>query len=69
MSSSQRVGEAWALFNSIRLPHPGQQEVADALDELRVAAQSNRNEPMGGVQVIAPVGAGKTEAARMFAGT
>ncbi|MCV0386153.1 MAG: ATP-binding protein [Nitrobacter sp.] len=37
------------------------------MDELRIAARSSPCEPMGGVQIIAPVGAGKTEAAKIFA--
>jgi hypothetical protein len=67
MSSATRVGEAVGLFQSIRLPHPGQEEIDDAFDELRSAAQAAPGEPMGGVQVIAPIGAGKTQGAWMHA--
>lgn len=66
MSPAQRVGLALGAFNRIRLPLQGQREIHQALDEKRFAGLSAPDEAKGGVQILAPVGSGKTVGAETY---
>jgi len=67
MTSAERVGRAKGLFKTIRLHHPGQADFDTAADELRLSALASPGEDMGGVQVMAPIGSGKTVGAELYA--
>lgn len=63
---SQRVARARAAFDAIELPHPRQDELVAALDELRLTGLETKGEPQGGVRLIAATGSGKTRGAKRF---
>ena len=60
---SLRVGQAQAIFDSIRVDYPPQTSAMAALDEIRIAGLSRKSgSRCGGAMLVAPHGAGKTEA-------
>jgi len=61
-----RVAKARAAFKAIRLDHPAQIDLVAALDELRMTGLASPGTPMGGIQVLAAWGTGKSTAAAMF---
>lgn len=67
MSPAERVGRAKGEFDTIRLAHEGQDEMGVAFDEKRFAAIAAAKEAKGGVQVLAPIGCGKTIGAETYA--
>jgi hypothetical protein len=64
---SQRVGAAQAAFDTIRVDYPPQTGAIASLDETRIAGLNRQQgAPCGGTMMVAPHGAGKTEAIRLL---